>query len=72
MNLKVTCNTIFSKYDHQCDFFVSDHQKSPTELLARAVQREEAQCLSDTAGCVSSPNGEGKTTSLVQWSERQG
>lgn len=66
MNPSVTCDTIFSIYDHRCDFLVSDHQKSPTELLAGAVHREEAQCLSDPAGCVSSPNGEGKTTSLIQ------
>ncbi len=39
----------------------SDHQKSPTELPAGAVQREEAQSLSDTAGCVNGPNGEGIT-----------
>lgn len=36
---------------------VSDHQKSPTEPPAGAVHSEEAQRLSDTAGCVNSQNG---------------
>lgn len=42
---------------YQLDISFSDHQKSQTELPAGAVHSKEAQCLSDTAGCVNSQNG---------------